>query len=359
MKSPTAFTRSSWCPKRPAALGRRAGGRRRGLWRAVCSFVSTARAALAPTIDPLGKIGQTTTGRGVHALPAPPRSAPATTSARVGLAPPRDRGPRPRRAQACTKAAPPAAAAPAGHPDAQGRAERLGQTVHKGLCEHFPSRGRSYSTSSRSSADQDLRRAASPGTARGLAATSASRPWPRSWPPAGTSTSWRRITPGSRTPTTIPGQHPEGRHSTRSIPRVPGGEMTPEDLIARAPSPRSTASTPRSPAASDRHVRRGGPPAPRHLARAGRRRLRVAATPMARRCARSTAAWEHLVPLRRAGLGRPRRPVELRYRGSARRTSSSRRCPAAPASAPRPRARTSASSPPRRAGTCTSAATAA
>ena len=43
----------------------------------------------------------------------------------------------------------------------------------------------------------------------------------------------------------------------------------------------------------------------------------------------------------------------------ARRTSSSSRSPAARANAPRRRARTSASSPPRRAGTSTSAATAA
>ena len=51
--------------------------------------------------------------------------------------------------------------------------------------------------------------------------------------------------------------------------------------------------------------------------------------------------------------------LELRYRGCARRTRSSRRSPAAPASAPRRAARTSASSPPSRAGTSTSAATAA
>ena len=51
--------------------------------------------------------------------------------------------------------------------------------------------------------------------------------------------------------------------------------------------------------------------------------------------------------------------LELRYRGSARRTRSRPGCPAAPASAPRRRARTSASSPPRTAGTSTSAATAA
>lgn len=51
--------------------------------------------------------------------------------------------------------------------------------------------------------------------------------------------------------------------------------------------------------------------------------------------------------------------LELRYRGSGRRTSSSPRSPGAPASAPRPSRRTSASSPPPTAGTSTSAATAA
>ena len=52
--------------------------------------------------------------------------------------------------------------------------------------------------------------------------------------------------------------------------------------------------------------------------------------------------------------------LELRYRGlRSRRTSSRAASAAAPASAPRRAARTSGSSPPRRAGTCTSAATAA
>ena len=51
--------------------------------------------------------------------------------------------------------------------------------------------------------------------------------------------------------------------------------------------------------------------------------------------------------------------LELRYRGLRARTSSSWGSPGAPASAPRRAARTSASSPPRRAGTSTSAATAA
>ncbi|BCJ60219.1 putative nitrite reductase [Micromonospora endophytica] len=51
--------------------------------------------------------------------------------------------------------------------------------------------------------------------------------------------------------------------------------------------------------------------------------------------------------------------LELRYRGSAPRTRSNRRSPDVPGSAPRPAARTSASSPPRPAGTSTSAATGA
>ncbi|GAB3963603.1 hypothetical protein GCM10027615_04370 [Plantactinospora veratri] len=51
--------------------------------------------------------------------------------------------------------------------------------------------------------------------------------------------------------------------------------------------------------------------------------------------------------------------LELRYRGCAPHTRSSQRSPAAPGSAPRPGARTSGSSPPRAAGISTSAATAA
>ena len=56
----------------------------------------------------------------------------------------------------------------------------------------------------------------------------------------------------------------------------------------------------------------------------------------------------HLVPLRRAGLASASRSISrIATRACARRTRSSSRCRAARASAPRRRARTSASSPPR------------
>ena len=67
-----------------------------------------------------------------------------------------------------------------------------------------------------------------------------------------------------------------------------------------------------------------------------------------------------LVPLRRAGLRRPRDRPREPLQGPARAAQDQvRRCRAARANAPRRRARTSASSPPKRAGTSTSAATAA
>ena len=111
---------------------------------------------------------------------------------------------------------------------------------------------------------------------------------------------------------------------------------------------------------ADRPVRRPDGAAAGDLAAAGRRRLRV--RPRLRQGAADGEVLRRLdlVPLRRAGLGPAWRSTwSCATGGCARRTSSRAASAAAPASAPRPAARTSASSPPRRAGTSTSAATAA
>ena len=145
------------------------------------------------------------------------------------------------------------------------------------------------------------------------------------------------------------------------VPRVAGGEITPDQLIALGAGRqevRPLHQDHRRPA--HRPVRRARRAAARHLARAGRRRLRVG--PRLRQGAAhgEVLRRQHLVPLRRAGLGRHRDPAREPLQGPARaaqaQVGASR---AARASAPRRRARTSASSPPRRARTSTSAATAA
>ena len=96
------------------------------------------------------------------------------------------------------------------------------------------------------------------------------------------------------------------------VPRVPGGEITPDRSHRhrrRGEEVRPVHQDHRRPA--HRHVRRAGAPAAVDLARAHRRRFRI------RSCLRQGAAHREelrrfdLVPLRRAGLGRPRhRPGE-------------------------------------------------
>ena len=145
------------------------------------------------------------------------------------------------------------------------------------------------------------------------------------------------------------------------IPRVPGGEITPEGLVALGTiAKKHGLYTKITGAQRIDHVRGSSRPAAR---RSGARWWMPAsspAMPMARPCARSSPAWAA------PGAGTGCRTASgspscwsTATRGSGRRTRSRWRCRAAPASAPRPRARTWASSPPSAAGPCTSAATAA
>ena len=119
----------------------------------------------------------------------------------------------------------------AGDRPAQGRAEggrARRSTTH--LCEHFALHAaRSCSRSSRSRGSRRST-SCSPATARGTAARSASRPSRRSWRACGTRTS-SSTTRRSRTPTTAssPTSSAAGLYSV--VPRVPGGEITPEKLI--------------------------------------------------------------------------------------------------------------------------------
>ena len=164
-----------------------------------------------------------------------------------------------------------------------------------------------------------------------------------------------------RTPTTTSWPTSRRTAPTRVVPRIAGGEITPEkaDRDRRGGARlRPLHQDHRRPA--DRPVRRPRRAAAGDLEAPGRRRVRV------RPRLRQGAAYGEvvrrldLVPLRRAGLGGagdraraalPRHPVAAQDQGRA--------SAGAPASAPRRRARTSASSPPRTAGTSTSAATAA
>ena len=189
---------------------------------------------------------------------------------------------------------------------------------------------------------RELRRAARQPRHAARAARSASRPWRRSWRASGT----------SRSSTTRPLQDTNDRFlaniqrgGTYSVvPRIPGGEITPDKLIALgqvAQEVRPLHQDHRRPA--HRPVRRARRSAARHLGRAGRRRLRERP--------RLRQGDAHREELRRHHAGAAtacrtrsasRSASRSATRASARRTSSSRRSAAASASAPRRRARTSA-----------------
>ena len=115
--------------------------------------------------------------------------------------------------------------------DAQAAARRGRRAaVHRPLRALRRTAGRSCSTSSGCAASARSR-SSSPSTAGAGAATSASRRWPRSsprWAPGTCSTASRRR---CRTPTTTswPTSSATARYSV--VPRIPGGEITPDKLI--------------------------------------------------------------------------------------------------------------------------------
>ena len=109
-----------------------------------------------------------------------------------------------------------------------------------------------------------------------------------------------------------------------------------------------------------RSVRRAGRAVAAHLGRTDRRRLRVGSRVRQGAAHGEVVRRLDVVPLWRAGFGRPRDRCREPLQGPARAAQDQvRRCRAARASAPKRRARTSASSPRKRAGTSTCAATAA
>ena len=298
--------------------------------------------------------------------PTPRRSARATTSTKgAHLRGRRDGGCTDRR-RAQERAPRPAPAAAAAcrwsRRSLKAELEARGVAVNNHLCEHFavlapgavsPGARRTASRPSTS---------CSRSTAAGWAATSASRRWRRSSPRAGTSScSKREHAPLQDTNDYfLANMQKDGTYSV--VPRVPGGEITPEKLIAHRRRSRKKYGLYTKITGGQRIDLFGArvEQLPLIWQRADRRRLRVG--PRLRQGAAHGEVVRRLdlVPLRRAGLGRPRDRAREPLQGPARAAQDQvRRCRAARANAPRRRARTSASSPPRRAGTSTSAATAA
>ena len=159
----------------------------------------------------------------------------------------------------------------------------------------------------------------------------------------------------------LPGQHPARRHLLGRAARAGRRDHPGTADRHRRGRPATSTSTRRSPAASASTCSAPGSSSCR---RSGRGCVDAGfesghAYGKALRTVKSCVGID-VVPLRRAGLGadghRPRAALPRPARAA---QDQVRPCRAAPASAPRRRARTSASSPPSRAGTSTSAATAA
>ena len=182
-----------------------------------------------------------------------------------------------------------------------------------------------------------------------------------SWPARPTPTSSTASRGRCRTPTThfLANIQRNGTYSV--VPRIPGGEITPDKLIVIGEVARDFGLYTKITGGQRIDLlRRPGRAAARDLAAARRGGLRVRARLRQGAAHGEVVRRVDLVPLRRAGLGRardragaalprPARPAQAQVGGVA----------AARASAPRRAARTSASSRPRTAGTSTSAATAA
>ena len=140
----------------------------------------------------------------------------------------------------------------------------------------------------------------------------------------------------------LPRQHAEGRHLLRRAARARRRDHAGKADRPSARSHASSACTPRSPAASASTCSAPGASAAAHLGRPDRRRLRVRSRLRQGDAHREILRRLDLVPLWRAGQRRSRhRDREPLPRVCARLTRSSSPCPAARASAPRPRARTS------------------
>ncbi len=191
--------------------------------------------------------------------------------------------------KACTRAGTSLRVLPPAGEEADGR--RAGQggshAVSTALCEHFgPVAGRSCSTSCGSASCAPSARS-SPGSAPAGAATSASRWSPRSSPRSTTSTcsTADRAALQDTNDRVMANLQKDGTYSV--VPRVPGGEITPEQLVAHRPGGaglRPLHEDHRRPA--DRPVRCPARAAAGHLGAAGGRRDSSPATPTARRCAR-------------------------------------------------------------------------
>ena len=297
--------------------------------------------------------------------PTTRRSAPATTSPRATIVDAIaeqgcDDVPA---VKACTKAGTSCGSLRAAAEERCSRTQfaSVGKVVDKALCEHFGYTRQELFDIVRGARHPHVRRARRRATAPAAAATSASprspsilrhpgqRPHPR-----------RRAGRAAGHQRPLPGQPPAQRHLLGRAAHPRRRDHPRQADRDRRGGPRLRPLHEDHRRAAHRPVRRPGRAAARDLAAAGRRRLRV--RPRLRQGAAhgEVVRRRDLVPLRRAGLGRPRdragaalprpaRPAQAQVGGVA----------AAPASAPRRAARTSASSPPRRAGTSTSAATAA
>ena len=285
--------------RRPDPARRGPRRRRRGVRHAAGLPRPAAAGAAA------GPAGPGRTRASARPAGAPPRSAPATRSPRR-----RSSRPSPSRAaptspavKACTRAGTTCGSCVP-------LLKQLLAAVRRRRCPRrcastSTTAGRSCSTSSGSAASRRSP-GSSPSTAGAGAATSASRSSPRSWParPAATSSTASRPSLQDTNDHFLANLQRNGTYSV--VPRIPGGEITPEKLIVIGEVARDFGLYTKI--TGGQRIDLFGARVeqlPRDLAPAGRRRLRV--RPRLRQgAAHGEVVRRHdLVPLRRAGLGRP------------------------------------------------------
>ena len=298
-------------PRRHPAAGRHPGRRRLGIRHAVGCPRATeplADAARASCCSASRRAQERR--RPWRPSPTTPRSARATTSARARSATPSaTRSFARREVKACTKAGTGCGGClPLVTDLLKAELKAAGKKVNNPLCEHFACTPPGTVRDRQDQADQDVRRPDRARTAAARAARSASRPSPRSWRASGTRTSSTTPRdPGHQRP--LPGQHPARRQLYSVVPRVPGGEITPEKLIVLGEVARKYGLYTKITGGQRIDLFGAAGPSPAgHLGGAGRRRLRE--RPRLRQGGPDGQELRRhdLVPLRRAGLGRVRHP---------------------------------------------------
>ena len=187
--------------------------------------------------------------------------------------------------------------------------QAMGAQVDSRLCEHFPLSRAGALSGRDDSRDQDVRRLDRFARPRARAARSASRPSPRSWRASGMRTSSTRSTRRLQDTNDrfLANIQRGGTYSV--VPRVPGGEITPEKLIVLGEVARKYGLYTKITGGQRVDLLRcASAPPPRDLVRVDRGGVRERPRLRQGLADGEELRWLGMVPVRRSGLGRVRHP---------------------------------------------------